>query len=369
MKIITTVGTSLFSNWGNKDKDKWDKQEYNETLFVFDGKPVIGIKKATIDLIADLKKFATDKKQQAAAEIASIEKIDPKSEAEIYLICTETNLSRVCAEAIGAYFGERVKKISVVPGLQVKNVEKFKKEGVVNLLNALENIAQGGHYWDGCVLNITGGYKAIVPILTIVGQVKQLPTYYVFQEDIDTRYDLIEIPRMPVSYQTEAFEKYWEDFSRFGTKFDGIMEKANLSHAFLSECGGCLEESDGIVTLNPIGKILWWSYQQQFFFLRTSDEVWAEIERQHEIKRILGAKFCNSEIRSNKTEKKQDHYVFDDGNNDNRLYYFEDNGSIFVYRTFESEEKAKAYINTPFKETQRTEFIKQSIPKRILIQR
>lgn len=367
MKIITTVGTSLFINGSQKDRDKWDKKEYDATLF--DAKSGIGLKKETNDLIADLKKYANEKKQKSSAEIASIEKIDPSGKADIYLICTETNLSKICAEALAGYFGERIKKVFVAEGLQVKDVKKFKKIGVLSLLNHLNLIAQGGNYWDDCVLNITGGYKAIIPILTIVGQVKQLPTYYVFQEENDSKFDLIEIPRMPVSYQTEVFEKFWEIFSRFGANSDEILDKNQLPQDFLNECLGCLEEIDGQVTLNPAGKILWWSYQQSYFFLQISDEIWDEIQGQTEIKRILGTKFCNSEIRSNKTERKQDHLVFDDGNNDNRIYYFEQNSKIFIYRTFENEEKARAFIKTPYKEADCAAYVQKSKPRRIKIKK
>jgi hypothetical protein len=41
-------------------------------------------------------------------------------------------------------------------------------------------VAQNGRYWDDVVLNITGGYKAIIPIMSIIGQIRKLPTYYIF---------------------------------------------------------------------------------------------------------------------------------------------------------------------------------------------
>lgn len=365
MKIITTVGTSLISN-SMVNCSNLESQTFSESLF--DGKKDNNVKKS-IDIKEDeLLRHIQNRAHNASAELASLKKIDPDGQAEIYLLCTETVTSYMCGRVLQRYIGERA-KVQYIEGLQVKTLDDFKKRGVPRLLATIEKIAQNGHYWDDVVLNVTGGYKAIIPIMAIIGQVKKLPTYYIFKGEDDQKYELIEIPKMPVDYQTDVFETYWKTFSLFGVAGEGIQEKTALEHNFLSACEGFLEAADGIVMLNPVGKILWWNYQQRYFALYTKDEIWLEIQGQDDIKRILETKLHNTEIRSNKTEKKQDHYVFDDGNNNNRIYYFEDQGRVFVYKTFQNEEKAKAYISTPFDDVKRADFVRDSKPFRILIKR
>lgn len=365
MKIITTVGTSLISNSG-LDCSNLENNKFQESLF--DGKKDNNLKKTIDNKEAELLQYIQNEGAIASAELASLEKIDPRGQADVYLLCTETVTSYMCGRVLQRYLGER-SKAYYIEGLQVKILDEFKKQGVPNLLTAIEKIAQGGHYWEDVVLNVTGGYKAIIPIITIIGQIKKLPTYYIFKGETDRQYELIEIPKMPVDYQTDVFETYWVTFSRFGAVGEEIQEKKAVTNEFLTACEGFLEVADDMVTLNPVGKILWWNYQQQYFFFNTTDEIWSEISRQEDIKRILETKLHNVEIRSNKTEKKQDHYVFDDGNNNNRIYYFEKQGRVYVYKTFQNEEQAKAYINTPFDEAGRNAFVQKSKPFHMPIKR
>jgi putative CRISPR-associated protein (TIGR02619 family) len=367
MKIITTVGTSLIGNSGI-DCSNLENERFLYSLF--DGSKESSIKNNIDKKEREIYNCINQESDPsiASAELASLKKIDPSDQAEVYLFCTETVLSYMCGRVLQKYLGERA-KIQIIEGLQVKILDDFKKLGVPNLLTAIEKIAHGGTYWDDIVLNVTGGYKAIIPIMTVIGQIKKLPTYYLFKGEEDKKYELIEIPKMPVDYQTNVFDTYWEIFSRFGVKGEEFQKKQTLANNFLTTCDGFLEIVDDIVTLNPVGKILWWNCQQQYFILNTTDSIWAEIQKQEDIKRILESKLHNSEIRLRKTERKQDHYVFDDGNNNNRIYYFEEMGRLYVYKTFQNEEQARLYINIPFQEAQRVDFIQKSKSFRIPIKR
>lgn len=364
MKIITTVGASLVDNSGVNCDDlknrELDVSEFEANNIFF--------KKFIFSKEEELLKYAKKEEERASAELASLKKIDPGGEAEILLFCTETFISYMCGRVIQRYYGKRA-NVKIIKGLQVENLERFQKEGVPNLLFEIEAVAQNGLYWKDVALNVTGGYKAIIPIISIIGQIKRLKTFYIFKGDEDRRYELIEMPRMPVDFQMDIFEQYWEDFMRFGEEAKEMLSIDSLSEGFFNNCGSCLQVEDGFAWLNPVGYILWKNYAQRFFFLQTTDEVLQEINHQHDISRVLQTKFCNPEIRKSKTEQKKDHFVFDDGNNNNRIYYFEQNGKMYVYCTFENEEKAKAYINKPFTEKDRIEFAQKSKSFRLQIQR
>lgn len=355
MKIITTVGTSIFGNCLKSGEDIKTKTDHLDNKGYSDWDNC----KNEIDKLRTKINSWANGKNNASAEIASLLKIQEelKEKVEIHLICTETILSRLAGECIQKWFEGNndfdVKNPVIVKDLQVKDRKKFEKDGLTNLINEIEKIAQKGTYWDDCVLNITGGYKGTIPFLTILGQVNRVPIFYIFEETETDKYELIKMPNAPIDYKKEIFENHWETF--FQLDNDSIS-RDKISQSFFNDCGSCLEEYEGEFLLNALGRILWNNFKSKFFIFFTTDEVFKEIENQKDISRILKSKFKEFITSKNKTEKKQDHLVYDDGNNNNRIYYFEDSDKIFIYKTFESEEKAKAYISTPFKEIARLNF-------------
>ena len=70
-----------------------------------------------------------------------------------------------------------------------------------NLIDEIFEIAD--EYWGNVIMNITGGYKASIPYLTILAQLNGCPIYYIF-EDQDA---LIKVPNLPFS--TEVID--WKD--------------------------------------------------------------------------------------------------------------------------------------------------------------
>lgn len=378
--IITTVGTSLFSNYmkpdvadvleiGNKHSENdFVKKTYEQLMFKpaskFDEneRAIKYIKKILEEnwfkgIIRDesnnwILGEDTDFNTYASAEIKSLlsiqKKINDKS-LEVHLIATDTVLSRLAAELIVKWFEEYNKeteaKISVYfnpqteicRSLQVTDGEVFEREGIPNLINLCDKVVAGNY--ENTVINITGGYKTILPYMTIYAQVNSIPLYYIF-EDTDS---LIHIPQAPIDINWNLFEKHWE---RFASLENGEIVNTNVfPYEFLQEAAGSLEISDQVVVLNPLGVILWKKYKSRYFLFMAPDDIWSEIQTQKDIGRIIRDKFTSEKQRTSKTEKKQDHYVFDDGNNNNRIYYIEEGGIIYVYKTFENEEKAKAYIN------------------------
>lgn len=290
-------------------------------------------------------------KPNDSAEIESILAIarELKENVEVYLLATDTVLSRLACELLEEWFAKNYTKTptialkfnaqhDLIKGLQVENAQQFKNEGLVNLITRFDQLCGG--YFGNVVINITGGYKAVIPYLTILGQVNKVPVKYIFEETNT----LIEIPGLPLTLDRSLFEKYEREFCL-------IDEETSLKkpdhYQFVEEAASCLEiGATGEATLNSLGLMLWTKYKSEHFFFYASEEVWNEIQSQKDIQRILKTKFHTPKVRQEKTEKKKEHYVFDDGDNNNRIYYFEESGKVYVYKTFENEPKAKAFINT-----------------------
>ena len=43
---------------------------------------------------------------------------------------------------------------------------------------------------------------------------------------------------------------------------------------------------------------------------------------------------------------KNGHLVFDDGNNQNRIFYFEEDSNIYIYKVFTDHSKYESYLNS-----------------------
>jgi len=206
-RIITTVGTSIIGNYNKEHgsqlpnlKDEFsdleEKQESEWDKFEDD---IEDCKKSLLD-------FLKRDKGKASAEVKSLDKIIPQypnDKIEIYLLATDTILSRMAAAVIQDYYdGTQTIYFSpdehIINGLQVKDSEDLAEKGFANLINAIQKTkdkkATDKKEEIQLILNVTGGYKAIIPILTILGQVMNVPVNYIY-EDSEA---LIEIPTMPI---------------------------------------------------------------------------------------------------------------------------------------------------------------------------
>ncbi len=361
-KIITTVGASLFTNY-MKPEAQAKIEGYETIKGQFD----------VLDACAD----ATDRKRQqekeikeqihywltldnpnACAEIKSLLKIaEQEGNIEVYLLATDTVLSVLACELIGdflitnkANFAEgKVKEVhfksknDAIKGLQVKDKKSFEKNGLVNLQKKLNQIANNGFYWDDCIFNFTGGYKAIIPYLTIIAQIKKRPLYYIFE---DTN-EVIKIPQTPLAFDTDFFETYWNNFEKLSDGNIIDVNELENTYQFQQDAQSCIEIEEGDCCLNGLGGMLWEDYKSQFFtFYVANEDVQREIEAKQGIKRIVENKIWNKEILTSKTEKKGTHKVYDDGNNPFRVFYENYHNTICIYKVFENHDIYENYINT-----------------------
>lgn len=141
-------------------------------------------------------------KSNISAEIASIIAIQKElgEKVRVHLLSTDTILSVLAAELIKQWFEEEgnkerypgITKVAferpeprfenndtenhVVKDLRIDSNEDYEK-GATNILEVLNRTTD-----KNTILNITGGYKAIVPLLTIWAQIKKIQLKYLFNE-------------------------------------------------------------------------------------------------------------------------------------------------------------------------------------------
>ncbi|MCB9282944.1 MAG: hypothetical protein H6563_02635 [Lewinellaceae bacterium] len=252
--IITTVGTSIFSNFNKQkvklafDRKKEGRTVYGEGVAVenFEGANAEAYIKKQVSLsgleeriedfwLKGCKKNDDDwdwnnddnANQHASAEITSILEIarklkskDKDSTIEVQLLATDTALSVSAAKLIKKFpfhdFGVKVRSFNeeqdFIPSLGVKpregdSPDTFYDTGLQNLVDKLigkEGLIKKAKKDNTTpVINFSGGYKAIIPILTIIAQLENIPMYYIYEESDH----LMELGSLPVNFDWAEVER------------------------------------------------------------------------------------------------------------------------------------------------------------------
>lgn len=282
-KVITPVGTSLFENYRRHEgsvidaalkylKEQKDGEEYDLPACRY---PSL---KDYLDRITKKVKPWMAGRDNASAEITSILKIQKEikgkseegAELEVYLLASDTVSSVLAAELLAAEFQQRGIKAYftreqhyVIEYLQVHNGVAFQKEGLSNLISAVEKIAGG--YYGNLIFNITGGYKATIPYLSIYAQVNSIPIYYIF-EDEET---LLSIPPAPVGLNWGLFERYSNLLEEVANGIDLSIPEIKKSYGIPYEDTDLdilffeiRDEHKCHTSLSPLGEFFWKKYRE-----------------------------------------------------------------------------------------------------------
>lgn len=142
-----------------------------------------------------------------SAEIHSLVRIGVRASDRVILLASETQDGHACSLALQRYLERHydgiITEVVAVKGLQVKNAELFRREGVVNFVrHCLKVVNDYGA--AQVILNPTGGFKALVPYTVLVGMLKRVPCRYIFEQSTQ----LLDLPPLPVAFDRAPFEHY-----------------------------------------------------------------------------------------------------------------------------------------------------------------
>ena len=264
--IISTVGTSLFNNYM---KFRSDNEELNLKSIKDD---FDFLEKADADKLKNnrqceekantiRKKLVPNAfdylKEKASAEIASItkfvsEKNLKKEDVLLYFIISDTAHSLLAAQIISEHLKEEgfaidsKKQLKVIRALSVQNGEDFENRGLPNLAEEISNIkkyeskvATDNKEKVEIYINITGGYKGVLPYASLIAQMYEIPVFYIYENSED----LIYLPQMPLAFDPLLAEEYY-----YWLKERDL--KGNIDNDVLEELKGY-----GFVKKNHEGKL------------------------------------------------------------------------------------------------------------------
>jgi len=194
---------------------------------------------------------------ELSAEIHSLVRIGIGENDRIILLSSETEDGVVCANTVKLYLGNWFKEVEVIvkkiPGLQVRDADRFKREGVVHFVkHCLETINNFGP--EFVILNPTGGYKALVPYTVLIGMLKGVQCRYIFEQSAT----LLELPPLPITFDRNRFESYRSLFERIERETSisyNEYEKA-ITHEDRSVLDSLIEKEGNEITLSGVGHLL-----------------------------------------------------------------------------------------------------------------
>jgi putative CRISPR-associated protein (TIGR02619 family) len=184
---------------------------------------------------------------RASAELNILHRLPVQPDDEVVLFSTDTAEGRACTEelkrVVEAEFAVANVAIERVQGLQVRDADTLRHTGLSNLTRRLIHYLEDPQrqYTGGCVLCPNGGFKGVVPFLTVLGMIFRAPVVYVF-EFAET---VISLPPLPLELASDLFERAlpalsWADAAgifevgEFQRRIPGFLpEEAPLFESFL----------------------------------------------------------------------------------------------------------------------------------------
>jgi len=257
-KVLTTVGTSILTNYFTKNNklfnDAYESIKYAE----FSKKSDKFISKH-IDTIRNIFK-SVPYDEKLCAEIKTLIKIKKKLKSiSTILFHSDTVTGFLSSELIQKYLKDN--EIDVIGLERIEHLDVFSsddskiKKGLNNLIKSVLKATEISGF------NISGGYKAFIPTMTLLASYKKCPSYYIFEE---SDY-LIEVPPFPIALQPEICIWFKEIFNHVFEGNCSLKKYLDFTNSnYLHEESKPLLKSlfieNDIVEFSELGEILYTDY-------------------------------------------------------------------------------------------------------------
>jgi len=198
--IICTVGTSISNGC------KSQREILRQTTIWDDKFPDF-----QKEIINRINSFSEKDFRNISAEINSTDRIGISSADRIVLLCSDNAPGRICSTELKKVFlkfynlNETNVEIKRIKDLQVRDAKKLREVGLKNFVKAVLEYLNNPQiqYSYETIINPTGGFKGVLPFLTVLGMLYGKRTVYIF-EFAD---QLINLPPLPFSFDLEIFNR------------------------------------------------------------------------------------------------------------------------------------------------------------------
>lgn len=204
-RLISTVGTSLFSNIRGEYRDtngilQNTHQELQQLL-----------RDQNWGQLAQVLSRIPSSARICGAEINSIYEVVKRQKLNlehIHFFVSDTEEGRRTGEVLETYIiecgleGLRTTTTHIIEELQDQNPSRFKVYGLRNLVRELGKLVNQ-YSADTLIIDATGGYKAQIAIAVVFGQALSIPVLYRHERFSE----IIDFPPMPITFDYDLLGK------------------------------------------------------------------------------------------------------------------------------------------------------------------
>ena len=204
----------------------------------------------------DIEKFLN----AVSAETNGLVRADCGPHDEVLILASDTSDGRAAAEAVRRLVEDKLgakARVQVVEGLQVLSEHEFRQKGIRTLIQIAKREAdaaraKGKHV----VFNVTGGFKSVVPYLTLLGMFEGIDVVCVYEQS-DA---LIRLPPLPVRFDQDriAFAlPALQALNKRGVMTESDFEAELPGHGWRDDpiFEQLIERSDGMVAPSGAGEL------------------------------------------------------------------------------------------------------------------
>ncbi|HPP54339.1 MAG TPA: putative CRISPR-associated protein, partial [Thermoguttaceae bacterium] len=165
-KILCTTGTSI-AGGGKSFQEADQKEEYRSHI------------RQRMEDLRPKRSSPEEFFRKLSAETHSLAKLKVSESDEVVLLHSETLDGQLCAEAVKEVLENELglhPHLVKIEGLQVNDGKRFRQVGIQKLFEVLTEETKG---WlenpeQKAILNATGGFKSVVPYVTLFGLLHRL---------------------------------------------------------------------------------------------------------------------------------------------------------------------------------------------------
>ncbi len=276
--VISTTGTSVFSNASKPIQDEWhefrSKKDVNLDAILkrphFDG---YDLYMRTLEYLRGETRSSdtADVIRKASAELNSLSCIlaEPVTRSDqLHFLASATPDGALAARVIADFSREhfQIENTSayLIKGLQVKDGKEFLRDGIRNLIAKVYDIldtAPPGTYTR--VLNPTGGFKGVVPYLTLIGMIEpDVHLSYIYEQSKE----LISLGRVPLKFDFDTLAGTYPALKACSENFVDMYKLAQLldlaegntlvEHPAWSLFDQDVQDGNTYFSLNGLGRIV-----------------------------------------------------------------------------------------------------------------
>jgi len=261
MKIfLCTAGTSIATNKGIDISDLENQpssKRAGKELELLNLRQSVQAHLSRVDLKRDL--------ERTSAEIKSLAKMGLERRDRVYLLVSDTLDGEACAALNKEYleqgWGCEV-VLEPIHGLQAVDGALFRREGLKNLLGMLIQLLDE-HSFRELRINVTAGFKSIIPYVTLLGMIYGRPVMYIHEKSNE----VLKLENIPITYDETMILAAESKLARIDKLSEITREEWNDGVPFETQqrLSWLVEEaSSGSVTISPIGFLFYEKFKTDY---------------------------------------------------------------------------------------------------------